>query len=64
MQPIPIVYGMTIGEYAMMIAGEKWLSEKANEKYHYYQKAQNSHDTPFHLLVIKCKNYDHNSSNT
>ncbi|MBA2563391.1 MAG: DUF1343 domain-containing protein [Chitinophagaceae bacterium] len=61
MQPIPIVYGMTIGEYAMMIAGEKWLSEKANEKYHYYQKAQNSPDTPFHLLVIKCKNYDHNS---
>lgn len=24
MQPVPIVYGMTIAEYAMMIAGEKW----------------------------------------
>lgn len=28
MQPVPVVYGMTIAEYAMMIAGEKWLSEK------------------------------------
>ncbi|MFA6806449.1 MAG: DUF1343 domain-containing protein, partial [Bacteroidales bacterium] len=25
MHPVPIVYGMTIGEYAMMINGEKWL---------------------------------------
>jgi uncharacterized protein YbbC (DUF1343 family) len=64
MQPIPIVYGMTIGEYAMMIAGEKWLTEKANERYTYYQTAHNSPDTPFHFLVIKCKNYDHNSKYT
>jgi len=61
MQPIPIVYGLTIGEYAMMISGENWLSEKANEKQRYYLHAQNSADTPFHFLVIKCKNYDHNS---
>ncbi|WP_431211188.1 exo-beta-N-acetylmuramidase NamZ family protein [Puia sp. P3] len=26
MQPIPVVYGMTIGEYAKMLLGEKWLS--------------------------------------
>jgi uncharacterized protein YbbC (DUF1343 family) len=44
-----------------MIAGEKWLTEKANTRYAYYQTAQNSPDTPFHFLVIKCKNYDHNS---
>lgn len=25
MQPVPIVYGMTIGEYALMLNGEKWL---------------------------------------
>src|SRR5688500_13708739 len=61
MQPIPIVYGMTTGEYAMMIAGEKWLSAKANQKYCNYQKTKNSPDTPFHFLVIKCENYDHNS---
>ncbi len=61
MQPIPIVYGMTIAEYAFMIAGEKWLSEKANQKYAYYLTAQNSPDTPFHFQVIKCQNYTHNS---
>ncbi len=61
MQPVPIVYGMTVGEYAFMIAGEKWLNDEANKKYSYYQQAENSIDTPFHFLVIKCLNYDHNS---
>jgi len=61
MQPVPIVYGLTIGEYALMVAGEKWLSDEANKKYAYYQHAKATADTPFHLLVIKCLNYDHNS---
>jgi uncharacterized protein YbbC (DUF1343 family) len=61
MQPVPIVYGMTIGEYAMMIAGEKWLSPKANEKHAFYRTAQNSADTPFHFLILKNQNYDHTS---
>ncbi|MEP6468059.1 MAG: DUF1343 domain-containing protein [Parafilimonas sp.] len=63
MQPVPVVYGMTIGEYAMMIAGEGWLtSDAANKKYNWYKNvAQNSADTPFHFLVIKCINYDHSS---
>ena len=60
-QPVPVVYGMTIAEYAFMIAGEKWLSEKANAKYAYYKTAQNSPDTPFHFQVIKCQNYTHKS---
>src|SRR6476620_8622991 len=61
MQPVPVVYGMTLGEYAMMLAGEKWLSEKANERYDYYKRASNSKDTSFHFLVIKCGNYTHKS---
>lgn len=61
MQPVPIVYGMTVAEYAFMIAGEKWLSEKANTRYAYYKTAQNSIDTPFHFQVIKCANYTHKS---
>ena len=62
MQPVPVVYGMTIGEYAMMIAGEKWLSEKANARHEYYKRAENSPpDTMFHFMVIKCGNYDHKS---
>jgi uncharacterized protein YbbC (DUF1343 family) len=27
MHPIPLVYGMTIGEYARMVNGERWLEE-------------------------------------
>lgn len=50
MQPVPVVYGMTMGEYALMLAGEKWLSAAANEKYQ-----------PQHLTIIKNQNYDHTS---
>lgn len=60
-QPIPIVYGMTIAEYAFMIAGENWLSDKGNAKYAYYRTAENSVDTPFHFQVIKCAFYTHKS---
>lgn len=28
MHPVPVVYGMTIGEYAQMINGENWLANK------------------------------------
>lgn len=61
MQPVPIVYGLTIGEYALMMAGEHWLTKEANEKYAYYQKSRKTADSPFHLLVIRNLNYDHNS---
>ncbi|TKK65987.1 DUF1343 domain-containing protein [Ilyomonas limi] len=61
MQPIPVVYGMTIGEYARMIAGEKWLSETANKVYTSYEHAKATKDTPIHFIVIKCANYTHAS---
>ena len=61
MQPIPIVYGMTIGEYALMLAGENWLSPRANAINAYNVTTEPTADTPFHVQVIKCKNYDHNS---
>lgn len=61
MQPIPIVHGMTMGEYAFMLAGERWLTPKANEKNDYYKRANNSADTAFHFQVIKCANYTHKS---
>lgn len=59
MQPIPIVYGMTIGEYAMMLAGENMLSKEANAINAYNVTTNPTVDTPFHIQVIKCKNYDH-----
>jgi uncharacterized protein YbbC (DUF1343 family) len=43
LHPVPIVHGMTIGEYAGMVNGEGWL--KGGIK--------------CDLSVIKCKNYDH-----
>lgn len=30
LHPVPIVYGMTIGEYAKMINGEKWIKKQCN----------------------------------
>lgn len=43
MQEIPVVYGMTIGEYALMLNGEKWLENKVQ----------------CNLTIIKCSDYDH-----
>ncbi|MFY0604816.1 MAG: DUF1343 domain-containing protein [Flavobacteriaceae bacterium] len=45
MHPVPVVYGMTIGEYGKMINGEKWLANKIKSK----------------LTVIPLKNYTHQS---
>ncbi len=64
MQAVPVVYGMTMAEYAFMIAGEKWLTPKANERYEWYRQAKNSADTPFHFQVIKCQNYTHQTTYT
>ncbi|ARN78135.1 hypothetical protein BST97_09055 [Nonlabens spongiae] len=46
MHPVPVVHGMTMGEYASMINGEGWLENNA--------KAD--------LQVIKCKKYTHDSA--
>ena len=54
MQPIPVVYGLTPGEYALMIAGEQWLTRAANIAYR-QQTSANS----FSLKVIPCANYTH-----
>ena len=64
MQEIPIVYGMTIGEYALMLAGENLLSAEANRINAYNISTQPTVDTPFHVQVIKCKNYDHKTKYT
>ncbi|MCL2435020.1 MAG: DUF1343 domain-containing protein [Lentimicrobiaceae bacterium] len=43
MHPVPVVHGMTIGEYAQMINGEKWLEN----------------DLVCELHIVECKNYTH-----
>ena len=45
MHPVPVVHGMTIGEYANMINGEKWLNNMIQCS----------------LNVIPCLNYDHST---
>ena len=60
-QPIPIVYGMTIGEYAMLLLGESWVSKEAVAINTYNNTTKPTTDTPFHFLVIKCQNYRHSS---
>lgn len=46
MHPVPVVHGMTIGEYAQMINGEKWLKNGVQTE----------------LTVIKMKNYTHQTA--
>lgn len=43
MHPVPVVYGMTIGEYAKMINGEKWLANRLS----------------CDLAVVPLRNYTH-----
>lgn len=43
MHPVPVVHGLTLGEYAKMINGEKWLKNGVQVD----------------LQVIKTENYDH-----
>jgi uncharacterized protein YbbC (DUF1343 family) len=52
MQPVPVVYGMTIGEYAKMLVGEKWLSPSALQAY-----MQLSAKDPTSFTVIPCSAY-------
>ncbi len=66
MQPIPIVYGLTIGEYATMLLGEKMLDWKYIRKEDDIAHLGNvlgfeEKRTNFKLTVIKCKNYTHKS---
>jgi uncharacterized protein YbbC (DUF1343 family) len=51
MQKVPVVYGMTIGEYAMMLKGEKWIDSAIRKK------SRND----LNLTVIPCANYTHSS---
>jgi uncharacterized protein YbbC (DUF1343 family) len=62
MQPIPVVYGMTIGEYANMILQQGWLGDAANKAYHTLQLVRYQAGARyFQLHVIPVANYTHKS---
>ncbi|MBI2729791.1 MAG: DUF1343 domain-containing protein [Sphingobacteriales bacterium] len=50
MQPIPVVYGMTMGEYAGMLLGEGWF---------YSPPITTTSGGTFEFTVVPCNKYDH-----
>ena len=73
MQPVPIVYGMTIGEYSMMIIAELWTNSKNSYSIKVDNKDETGADVDYFgtdpskqtgfiaLNIIKCQNYTHKS---
>lgn len=67
MQPVPVVYGMTIGEYAKMLVGQKWIKGKFNLSNASVKEFNNRNDlTAFlqskeklRMMVLPCLNYRH-----
>ena len=52
MHPVPVVYGMTIGEYALMINGEGWLANGIEAKLEVIPIDNFTHDSTY-ILPIK-----------
>jgi len=52
MHPVPVVYGMTIGEYARMINGEHWLADGRQCDLHVVPMQGYSHD------AVCCRNIE------
>ncbi|MVM37436.1 DUF1343 domain-containing protein [Spirosoma sp. HMF3257] len=51
LNPIPVVYGLTIGELAQLINGEKWLAKSANCPLTVVPLKNYTHQTPYTLPV-------------
>ncbi len=51
MHPVPVVHGLTVGEYARMINGEGWLKNKAQCQLQVIKMKQYSHQTNYILPV-------------
>lgn len=64
MQPVPVVYGMTIGEYACMLLKENMLSIKPAAGVPVYidpSPGERITHPGFSLTIITCENYTHSS---
>lgn len=51
LNPIPLVYGMTIGEYARMVNGEGWMEGQIKADLHVVPLSNYTHSTPYTLPV-------------
>ncbi len=51
LQAIPMVHGLTVGEYAQMLNGEGWLKNKLKCKIRVIKVANYTHEMPYELPV-------------
>lgn len=56
MHPVPVVHGMTIGEYARMINGEQWLKNGAQCQLTVIPMLNYTHDSLYHLPIAPSPN--------
>lgn len=62
MHPIPLLHGMTIGEYAQMVNGEKWLKDGVQCKLTVIPCVDYSRTMPYSLLVKPSPNLPNDQS--
>ncbi|MEN2487119.1 DUF1343 domain-containing protein [Flavobacterium sp. B11] len=62
MHPIPLLHGMTIGEYAQMVNGEKWLKDGAQCKLTVIPCVDYSRTMPYSLLAKPSPNLPNDQS--
>ncbi|PWH83225.1 DUF1343 domain-containing protein [Algibacter marinivivus] len=62
MHPIPLVHGMTIGEYAHMINGEKWLKNAITCDISIIPIKNYTHKTPYSLSIRPSPNLPNDQS--
>ncbi|MCV2483601.1 DUF1343 domain-containing protein [Flavobacterium sp. SH_e] len=62
MHPIPLLHGMTIGEYAQMVNGEKWLKDGAQCKLTVIPCLDYKRTMPYSLLVKPSPNLPNDQS--
>jgi len=62
MHPVPLVHGMTIGEYAKMINGEGWLKNRVNCDITIIEIKNYTHDTIYSLPIRPSPNLPNDQS--
>lgn len=62
MAPIPLVYGMTIGEYAQMINGEGWLDKGSKVDLKIIKMENYTHESTIHLPIRPSPNLPNDKS--
>ena len=59
---VPVVYGMTIGEYALMVKGERWISQSEKLDLKIIPVKNYTHDSIYSLPVAPSPNLPNNES--